>query len=144
MILFGAMKNDLGGNMRTYVKTISMLIIVAIMAVLVGCGAATEDGTGIISSENIKEFSVELFDQSMKTFEGDAIEQVAEMLNQATLTREKSVQDTPDGSPLGKITINDGEEILYYYQEGDKNYIEKPYVGIYETTVDIDVFFSGL
>lgn len=121
-----------------------MLILAAIMAVLVGCGAATEDGAGIISSENIKEFSVELFDQSMKTFEGDAIGQVAEMLNQATLTREKSVQDTPDRSPLGKITINDGEEILYYYQEGDKNYIEKPYVGIYETAVDIDVFFSGL
>lgn len=130
--------------MRTYVKIISMLILVAIMTVLIGCGVATEGGTGIISSENIKNISVELFDQSKKTFEGDAISQVTEMINKATLTREKSVQDTPDIRPLGKITINDGEEIIYYYQKNDKHYIEKPYVGIYETTVDINAFLSEL
>ena len=124
-------------------KSLAVCILVIIMAVIVGCGGATESSEGIITSENIQKISVELFDKSKKTFEGDAVGQVAEMINKATPTREKSVQDAPDTLPLGRIIIND-DEVIYYYQKNDKYYIEKPYTAIYETSVDINTFLSEL
>ena len=128
--------------MKRLIIIISVFILVA--TVFVGCGRTTEGKKGIIPSGNIQKISVELFDKSKKTFEGGAVSQVTEMINKATPTREKSVQDTPNSLPLGKITINDGEEVIYYYQKNDKYYIEKPYSGIYETSIDINNFLSEL
>ena len=125
-------------------KSIAVCMLVVILAVMVGCGGTTESSERIITSDNIQKISVELFDKSKKTFEGGAVSQVTEMINRATPTREKSVQDTPNSLPLGKITINDGEEVIYYYQKNDKCYFEKPYAGIYETAVDVNAFLSEL
>ncbi len=128
--------------MKKTIILISVFILVA--TVFVGCGRTTEEKKEIISPGNIQKISVELFDQSKRTFEDDNINLVTEMINKAKLTRKKSVQDAPDILPLGKITINDGEEIIYYYQKNDKYYIEKPYSGIYETAVDVNAFLSNL
>ena len=125
-------------------KSIAICMLVVILAVMVGCGGTTESSERIITSDNIQKISVELFDKSKKTFEGGAVSQVTEMINKATPTREKSVQDTPNSLPLGIITINDGEEVIYYYQKNDKYYFEKPYSGIYETSIDVNDFLSEL
>ena len=125
-------------------KSIAICMLVVILAVMVGCGGTTESSERIITSDNIQKISVELFDKSKKTFEGGAVSQVTEMINKATPTREKSVQDTPNSLPLGIITINDGEEVIYYYQKNDKYYFEKPYSGIYEIAVDVNAFLSNL
>ena len=128
--------------MKKTIILISVFILVA--TVFVGCGRTTEEKKEIISPGNIQKISVELFDKSKKTFEGGSISQVTEMVNKATLTREKSVQDAPDIHPLGRIIINDGEEVIYYYQKNDKYYFEKPYSGIYETSIDVNDFLSEL
>jgi len=131
-------------KMIRFGKSLAVCMLVVILSVVVGCVGTTESSEKIITSENIQIISVELFDKSKKTFEGDSISQVTEMVNKATLTREKSVQDAPDTHPLGRIIINDGEEVIYYYQKNDKYYFEKPYSGIYETSIDVNDFLSEL
>lgn len=125
-------------------KSIAICIIILMMAIMVGCGGTKDDGKDIISSGNIDNISVDLFDGSTKELEGDAINKVMGIINDATLTGEDSVNDTPDASVFGKITVNDGEEVFYYYRENDKYYIEKPYAGIYETDVDVNTFIEEI
>lgn len=125
-------------------KSIAVFIIIVTMATLIGCSGTKGNNAEIISAENTKNISVVLFDGTEKTFDGNKIDALAEMINKATPTENSSVQDVPDALPLGKIIINDGEEVIYYYQKNSKYYIEKPYTYICETTVDINSFLSEL
>lgn len=127
-----------------FVKKYSIvgLFFVALL-LMVGCGANDTDASAI-TTEKIDKISVIMFDQSQKTFEDDAIDKILNIINAAKSTNRDSVQDVPEAAPLGKITINDDEEMLYYYQDDGKIYIEKPYAGIYEADDNIDKFFAEL
>lgn len=125
-------------------KIITICAFVVMITVIIGCDGTKDNYTEIISSNSIDNISVELFDGSKRIFEGNTISVITETINRATLTEKVSVQDTPDSLPLGKITIDNDKEIIYYYQKDNKYYIEKPYVAIYETTVDINSFLLEL
>ena len=123
--------------------TLAVSMAVAIFILAIGCGTSDSENS-IIKSDKVERISIELFNRSEKVFDGDDTSKVIEIIEKAKLTKHESIQDAPDKSPLGKITLNDGEEILYYYYEDEKSYIEKPYEGIYELTADIDKLFVEL
>ena len=125
---------------KTLILTITFVIVVA----LIGCGKTFETKESLISTKNIEKISVELFDKSTKEFKGDSVNQITDTINTASLTEKESVDDSPNIHPFGKITINDGEEIIYYYQKNGKSFLEKPYTGIYKISVDINSFFENL
>ncbi|SDB04031.1 DUF5301 domain-containing protein [Eubacterium oxidoreducens] len=123
--------------------TIAVSIVVAIFVLATGCGASDNDNR-IVDLDKVERISIELFDHSEKVFDGGDVGKVVDVIKKAKLTKYESVQDAPDKAPLGRIAINEDEEILYYYYEDEKSYIEKPYEGIYELTENIDKLFSEL
>ena len=113
-------------------------IIVTIVLCMTACGVSSEEGVEVVRTKDVAGISVELFDKSTKLIEGDAVDEVVNMLEKAEITGGPSVQDVPDADQYGKITINDGEETLYYYKKDNMFYIEKPYEAIYEIPIDVD------
>ena len=129
---------------RFRIHCLVICLLLALGLILSGCSGSNETVENVITTENIEMVSVELFDKSSKDLNAEQIKKMVTFINEAELTKEESVQDIPSKSPLGRISINDGEEVLYYYQNGDVFYIEKPYEGIFKDSEDVDRFLAEL
>lgn len=131
-------------------RKINLIILISMVLVFIfsGCGhERTAPPIVLPDIEKIENIEITKTDGAIVSFDDkEQIEQFMSVLTQATPTSLQSVQDYPQVDKCGEIDIsnNDGITTVYYYEKRNKHYLEQPYRGIYEITVDIDGFVSDL
>lgn len=111
-------------------------LALVLAAFLMGCSKGQEAAKLVIDPANVEKVTVVLPNKK-KTVVRDAkqVQELVDVLNSATATREESVQDTPTVAKYGKLVLKSKQKsrVLYYYQKSGKWYVEDPYNGIYQS-----------
>ena len=119
--------------------------------IVIGCvlsGCAENDNAEIVKeASKLQEINLTLYNgKSVNVTETEKLEDIVKVINGVASTKEESVQDVLDAKQYGKIILVSKEEerTLYYYEREGKNYIEEPYVGIYQCNQDLNSYFKSI
>lgn len=122
-----------------------------ITMIVIGCvlsGCAENDNAEIVKeASKLQEINLTLYNgKSVNVTETEKLEDIVKVINGVASTKEESVQDVLDAKQYGKIILVSKEEerTLYYYEREGKNYIEEPYVGIYQCNQDLNSYFKSI
>ncbi len=122
-----------------------------ITMIVIGCvlsGCVENDNAEIVKeASKLQEINLTLYNgKSVNVTETEKLEDIVKVINGVASTKEESVQDVPDAKQYGKIILVSKEEerTLYYYEREGKNYIEEPYVGIYQCDQDLNSYFKSI
>lgn len=125
-------------NKRKSVISIVILILLIIGIITIFSGnkkyilkiSKNESIVRIISQRNDSKGKLELISK-------DIISQVVEIIKgEGRKTKKESISDQPNVEKYYTVTFKDSEEIIYIYEKEGKYYIEQPYNGIYEITLE--------
>ncbi len=124
------------------------LLIVSVVAgcLLTGCGEDEKPVTEKYSAD-LQEVSVTLYNgETVNVTSSEKIKEIVMVINNASLTKKESVQDVPDADEYGVLTFvsGDDEKVMFYYEKGEKYYIEEPYARIYLCSQNLDEYFGSL
>lgn len=141
-------------NVLNYKKPAFWVVVIAIIAVVgIGIGlTANQKSNPILTPESneVASISVEQIDEGeslgvIETADKSQIETILKALQTTNKTMRESVNDSPKRDDYFKIDINGSNSRRFYlYNDGEKYFVEEPYVGIYKTSRETSVSIAKI
>lgn len=141
-------------NVLNYKKPAFGVVVIAIIAVVgIGIGlTANQKSNPILTPESneVASISVEQINEGeslgvIETADKSQIETILKALQKANKTMRESVNDSPKRDDYFQIDINGSNSRRFYlYNDGEKYFVEEPYVGIYKTSRETSVSIAKI
>lgn len=136
-------------NVLNYKKPAFWVVVIAIIAVVgIGIGlTANQKSNPILTPESneVASISVEQINEGeslgvVETADKSQIETILKALQNTNKTMRESVDDSPKRDDYFQIDINGfNSRRFYLYNDGEKYFVEEPYVGVYKTSRETSV-----
>lgn len=131
---------------KTLIISLAIVVVVAVAAVALTFGGAAKKIPVVLpQSSEVIGITIEQINEgeslgAIQTSQKEDVEQVLNALAATDKTLRESINDVPNRDNYFQIDIDDSSARRFYlYNDGEKYYVEEPYVGVYRTNRETSV-----